>query len=85
MSRLTVCPCGRRWKRGDPTSTERTCRPCRNAIARGDGPKLRLPTMREWRQLATDDEVRAGHADWVRGVRNPLTAAMRDEHGKRAL
>jgi hypothetical protein len=83
MSRLTACACGRRWNTRK-SSTERVCPACRKA-AKNAPPALRIPTLAEWRQLATDREVTAGHADWVRGVRNPLTAAMSDEHGKRTL
>ena len=41
--------------------------------------RRRLPTLPEWRQLATDAEVRAGAAAWKRGIRNPLTEALADE------
>ena len=44
---------------------------------------LRLPTLTEWRELATDDEVAAGNRRYALGLRNGLTAALHTEHGKR--
>ena len=84
MSRLKACPCGRHWHVNRTRPTFDTCATCRReARAVAAAPRHRLPTLAEWRQLATDNEVRAGHAAWARGVRDPLTAAMADEHRAR--
>ena len=86
MSRRATCPCGRQWY----ISGEQRyvmCRPCRR-----DGVKavethrrLRLPTLAEWCELATDTEVMAGRAAWERGIHTPLTTALLDEHRVRWL
>ena len=91
MSRLKACRCGRRWYANPRREASALCIVCRRAekaAARVAAlvaaiPRRRLPTLTEWRQLATDNEVRAGAAAWARGVRDPLTAAMADEHQAR--
>lgn len=82
MSRYAYCACGRRWSvHSHRASYATVCRTCRQFAA----PPRRQPTLGEWRELATDREVAAGAAAYARGVRNPLTAAMRDEHRARRL
>lgn len=84
MSRQATCQCGRKWYVSGEQRFD-LCRPCRR-----DGVKvvethrrLRLPTLEEWREVATDAEVMAGRAAWERGIRTPLTAAMVAEHRAR--
>ena len=75
-SRSLCITCGLDWVAEGPRRT--LCADCFRARL-----NRRLPTLTEWRQLATDAEVRAGAAAWARGVRDPLTAAMADEHRAR--
>lgn len=84
MSRLTACACGRRWHIPAGPRKYRVCSVCRKAARdAADTPTLRQATLWEWRQLATDREVTAGHTAWVHGDRNPWTTAMAAEYDTR--
>ena len=82
-----ACPCGHRWTIHTGRPVHVLCKACRKALkdAPAVPPVLRQPTLQEWRQLATDHEVRAGRAAWARGIRNKLTVAMAAEHTARSL
>ena len=86
MSRRATCPCGRQWY----ISGEQRyvmCRPCRRDGVKAPvrARRLRLPTLDEWCEVATDAEVRAGSEAWVRGIRTPLTTALLCERRMRWL
>ena len=84
MSNLAACPhCGARRQVHSGRPSNPLCRGCRAKSKAAKTTTRRQPTLPEWRQLATDAEVRAGWAAWSRGVRNPLTVAMADEWRKR--